>query len=142
MELNQTLRGYLVQELRAAANGLAGVTPQRLSDGPFYFSAVYAAFGRVMNIEYSREMNFLHSVTNGAHTQIAQRVAAMSQGADQSIGMAADFFPTLGQYVRALADDIERDEFWIDAVMAIAEMAFVTSGNGFYLHVTRGIGRV
>ena len=140
MEVEPTLRRYLVSELRVAADGLVNVNESRLHEGPFYFSAVYAAFGRAMNVQYEREVGFLHFVTNQAHTVIAQRVAVLTQGSDPSVGISVGFFAKLAEHIRSLADRIEFDEPYLNELMNISEMAFITTGNGFYLHRTRGVG--
>ena len=142
MELSDELRSYLVNEFRGVAKGLRDLdlTPESLPSAIYLYSAVFGAASRVLNITYSPELVLLHLVTNATPGILNSRVNDLQTGANRAIGMPAGVFPRVAELVSELADRVERREPFDDTLAALSEAAYVTTGNGFYLFQTRGIG--
>jgi len=134
VELNEDLKRYLVAEFRRA-NEMIKVAPEASAKN-YFFSAVYGAVFRVLNIEYSKELVLLHLVLQQTYQAVASRLTAVQQQKDFPIELPSDFFERLTAIVDELAHKIEADEDLTDGLKSMAQMDYVTTGNGYYLYQT------
>ena len=103
----------------------------------YYFSAVYGALQRTLNIEYSRTLCLIHFIYLSAYTTVQQRLAFLSQ--DRTVKLDGRLFGTLAALTNQLATRIKNDENIVDILEQMSEVAYSTTGNGFYL---QSIGRL
>ena len=137
MQLPKATQTRLAQEFRFSAQKMAE-TPN-LQTKLYFFSALYGEVSRVLNQVWDSELSLLHLVLQSSHRMISSRVAAYVSGAERTIPIPEDFPEALDATANALAEVFEEPEIdptRLGRVLAkIAALAYVTTGNGYYLHV-------
>jgi hypothetical protein len=131
MKIAKNLREYLVAECRTAAKLMDDHGAP--TDKVFYFSAVFAGFQRVVNIDYEDELVLALTVTQSAHALLQARVDAELMGREQSIQMAPNFYGHLANSVRKLADQMEQNKSMVVPLTELCVLSYTTTGNGYYL---------
>ena len=106
------------------------------NDQIYYFSAVYGALQRVLNIEYDQRIGLVHFVCLYAHNAVLQRLIAVMAGQEMNIKLSNTLFTTLADLTGELAKRIQNDEDVIDILEKFSEIAYTMSGNGYYLAST------
>lgn len=137
MVISETLRNYLSEELNIVAGKMKEVGNP--ADKLYYFSAVYGALQRTLNMEYSRPLCLLHFVCLSAYSTVQQRLTLLSQGQDRSVTLSPDTFDALSDLTSQLATRIKNNEDVTEVLEQMSEVAYSTTGNGFYL---QSIGRL
>lgn len=134
MKLSKSMRKRLADELRAVANGMqADSDPfKRL----FLFSAAYGEASRLLNAAWDAELALLHMVLQGTHHAMNNRVGAIAGGAERAIVLPGNLLDELTTATTELADVIHdgRDDELLRILARFAELAFITTGNGYYLY--------
>jgi len=132
MHLSASNKEILVKELRTVADymGNANTAQEKM----YFFSAVFGIANRLMNLEFDSELGFLHHVIQAAHNTINTNLVLRSQG--QAV---ANFPPTvfdkLQEAVSELAKYIEDGKQTYPILERISNLAYSTSGNGYYLYL-------
>jgi len=139
MEISTEHRQYLVSEFRSAAAGM-DQNADEIILASYFYSAVYGAVARVLNIEYSPEIVLLHLVTQASHGLMNSTIEKLGAGLERSILFPSELFPQLASVVRELADAIESDRPYSGQLERIAQLSYVLTGNGNYLLRSRGVG--
>jgi hypothetical protein len=106
----------------------------------YFYSAVYGAVARVLNMEYSPEIVLLHLVTQASHALINGTVEKLGAGLERSMIVPTGFFGELAAVVRELADAVESDRDYTAQLERMAQISYVLTGNGNYLFRSRGVG--
>jgi hypothetical protein len=130
MELSTNSKNVLVKEIRTAAEymGKANSVQQKM----YFFSAVFGIANRLMNLEFDSELGFIHHVTNAAYNNINTNLVLMSQG--QAVPtIPAPVFDKLQRSLYDLAGYIEEGKPTYPVLERISNLAYSTSGNGYYL---------
>ena len=100
----------------------------------YFFSGVYACAFRIINIEFDPELAFVHHVLQTAHQQINARITMLQQGQDRAIGLPNKLFARLEEALEEMKARIKQGEETYPALQTISNLAFSTTGNGYYLY--------
>lgn len=130
MQLSPNMREVLVNEVRLVVDKMS--SSQNILEKLYFFSAVFGAFNRVMNIEFNPELNFIHHVTAASHNLMHTSMGAIKNGLMVNT-FGENLFSKLEDSLRQLADNIEQDEPTYITLQEIVKLAYSTSGNGHYL---------
>lgn len=98
----------------------------------FYYSAIPAQFLRVLNLEYESDILYLHHVVNHTQGAFQQRLATMKAG-DINIEVNERQIEQLESLLDDVIGVVEQKKKIDDVLKAFIELAYSTSGNGFYL---------
>ena len=132
MKLSQNMREALVKEIRFAANKMKN--SPKITDKMYFFSAVYGMLQRVFNFEYDPELVFIHQVIHQTFDTINNRVN-MGIQRDVPSTIPDDLFAKLEACLFELADKIESNKKSYEILEKIANIGYVTIGNGLYLNI-------
>lgn len=101
----------------------------------YFLSAVHAMALRIMNIEFDPELAFIHHVLNFAYATINGRLAAIAGGQEQAAGIPEELFDRLEVSLEELIARIQRGEQTYLVLQTISNLAYSTTGNGYYLYL-------
>lgn len=130
MHLSASNQEAFVKEIRTVVDymGKANTAQEKM----YFFSAVYGMANRLMNLEFDPELGFLHHVTQAASTTINTHLALAAQG--QSVAtFPPPVFDKLQEALSDLAEYIEEGKRTYPILERISNLAYSTSGNGYYL---------
>lgn len=130
MHLSASNQEVLVKEIRTVADymGEANNAQEKM----YFFSAVFGIANRLMNLEFDPELGFLHHVTQAVYTTINTNLAVAAQG--QSVATFPPLvFDKLQEALSDLAKYIEEGKQTYLILERISNLAYSTSGNGYYL---------
>lgn len=133
MRLSVTMKKEFVDEIRFVIENM-----QRTSDPAeklYFFSGIYGAAMRICNIEFDPELVFIHNVTQTAYNTINGRLIALSQGLEKGPRIPDSLFSKLEQTLDEMLDTVEEGEETHSVLQRIANLAFSTTGNGYYLYL-------
>ena len=101
----------------------------------YYFSGTYGILQRVFNIEYDSELVFMHQILQHTYEKINAKMTANIQQIDRLI-MPNVIFEKLPELISAMAEEFEASntEGVRNKLKQISLLAFITTGNGFYLY--------
>lgn len=130
MDISKNYQEILVKEFRDS------VTLMKKCDSGeekmFYFSSTYGVLSRIFNLEYNPQLVFAHFVLNNVYANINARIDAIKSG-NHLILFPDEYFEKLTHYIERLADQIENDENISNTLQSITILAFLTTGNGYFL---------
>lgn len=132
MRISDDMRRNLVDEFRMIREKM--VEEENPLKKMWWYSGCYGIVFRAMNFEFDPHLVFLHSMLNSSYAAINRRVNAITQG-DRSVILPDDYFQRLAAFVGEIADLIERDEPTYEVLEKIAAMIYITTGNGYFLHL-------
>jgi len=132
MKLSKENRAYFIKEIAFSSKEIRAV--QAPIDKLYFFSAVFGAANRIINMEFDPELSFIHNVTNAAYTQI--QASLFTQG-QMPNSIDPDLFTKLANNLDEMAKNIADNEPTYKALENISNLAYSTTGNGHYL-VLRG----
>jgi hypothetical protein len=130
MQLSKSNKLALANEIRTAVGYMSktNIAQEKM----YFFSAVFGIANRIMNLEFDPELGFVHHVTNAAYATINANLISMAQG--QSVRtFPPQLFEKLQEALEDLASHIEKGESTYPALERISNLAYSTSGNGYYL---------
>jgi hypothetical protein len=130
MQLSKSNKLALANEIRTAVDymGKTNIAQEKM----YFFSAVFGMANRIMNLEFDPELGFVHHVTNAAHVTINANLMSMAQG--QSVRtFPPQLFEKLQEALEDLAAHIEEGEPPYPVLERISNLAYSTTGNGYYL---------
>jgi len=130
MNLSKDMNKRLVTEIRNAVKQMAAT--KNATEKAYYFSAVHGMANRIMNLEFDPELVFVHFVMNGTHVALLQALVQSSQGQSMTT-LPPKLFDGLQDALSLLADSIESGERTYSILERIANLAYSTSGNGYYM---------
>jgi hypothetical protein len=130
MQLSKTNRLALVNEIKTAVDYMSKASTAQ--EKMYFFSAVFGIANRIMNLEFDPELGFVHHVTNAAHVTINGNLMLVAQG--QSVRtFPPQLFEKLQEALGDLATNIEGGEPTYPVLERISNLAYSTTGNGYYL---------
>ena len=136
MQLPKALKDRLAREFRFAATKMAE-TPN-VQRKLYFYSAFFGEATRVLNQSWDSELSLLHLVVQSSHRLINSRVMAYATGADRVIDIPEGLPQALDEVADRLAGVFEQPEVdsnqLTNVMKRIAELAYVTTGNGYYLY--------
>ncbi|MFH1087592.1 MAG: hypothetical protein V1737_03285 [Chloroflexota bacterium] len=130
MRLSKTNRLALAREIRTAVDFMGKADKAR--DKMYFFTAVYGVAQRIMNLEFDPELGFVHNVTNAAYNTINTALLMAAQG-QSAPTLPANVFDELQKALKDLATHIEEEKQTYTVLERISNLAYSTSGNGYYL---------
>jgi hypothetical protein len=130
MKLSKHNKGILVKEIRTASEFMSNAS--NAQQKMFFFSAVFAIANRIMNLEFDSELGFIHHVINAAYNTVNTNLIVASQG-QSMITIPDAVFDKLEKSLVDLATYIEEGKPTYPILEQISNVAYCTSGNGFYL---------
>jgi hypothetical protein len=130
MPLSEKNQVALVKEIRTVVDYMSKVNTPR--EKMYFFSAVFGIANRIMNQEFDPELGFIHHVTNSAYNTINTTLLLVAQG--QSVPtFPPPVFDKLEEALKDLATYIEEGKRTYPVLERISNLAYSTSGNGYYL---------
>ena len=130
MEISAKNKKILVNEIRTVVEYMSGNNDARQK--MFFFSAVFGVVNRIMNIECDPELVFVHQVTNAAYNIINTNLIMATQG-QTTPTIPTPVFDKLQEVLEDLATYIEEGKKTYPVLQRISNLAYSTSGNGYYL---------
>ncbi len=101
----------------------------------YFFSAGYAMAQRIINLEYEPELNFIQQVLQLVYNMVNARLTAISAGQEGGISIPDDLFTSLEEALEEIVDRIEQGAETYPALQRIVNLAYSTTGNGYYLYL-------
>ena len=126
----------LADEFRLAAQGVADAGD--LDGKLYYFSVFYGETGRQLNIHWDADLALLFEVVHTSCQQIGARPKLPTSAGFSPSGVPDGFLEAIDDVSEELAAafaerDIDMPRFYA-ALARIAELTYITTGNGAYLH--------
>lgn len=134
MNVSENYKNIIAKEFREVVEKMKET--KDLSEKMYFFSATYGVVSRVFNLDFDPVLVFVHLVLNAAYDNINGRLMALKGGQDKVVQIPEGLFDNLQKAVEELAENIEtgnEDKFFKN-LQKIANLAFVTTGNGYYLY--------
>ncbi len=130
MRLSKNNRIALVSEIRTVVDHMSKASTAK--EKMYFFSAIFGVAHRIMNLEFDPELGFVHHVTNAAYNTINTTLLLVTQGQSMPT-FPDDVFDKLQEALKDLATYIEEDKQTYLVLERISNLAYCTSGNGYYL---------
>jgi hypothetical protein len=130
MKIESSLRDILTKDIEFATDRMiAETSPDRKL---YYFSAIYGMTNRILNINYDPHLAFIDFVMTAVYNLMAPNILA-SRAGQVSWTVPADFWERLARFTLELNQNIRDDREVFGTLQKIANLAYVTTGNGYYL---------
>lgn len=132
MKLSDNYREILTSEFKYVASKMR--EDNEAADKSYYYSAAYGMAYRILNLEYSHTLLFIHFVLQTSHLAVHMRTTEYNRGQNRHIPLVSQVYAQLADELDSLAKTIESGE---DDVYPILERinatGYICSGNGYYL---------
>lgn len=126
----------LAEEFKLAASKVAGSSD--IEGKLYYFSVFFGEATRQLNVHWDADLALLHLVTQAANQQIRVRPRLPTSAGSSADGLPSGFLAAVDQVSNELAAAFQGSEVDVPRLYAalarIAELAYVTTGNGAYLN--------
>lgn len=137
IEIPEAIHESLTKEFRIAADKMKEVAdlPSKL----FFFSAMFAAVHRALNVTWSNELALLHDMLQTTHANISGRLSQMAARQQRPIQIPEEVPDRITEVADKLADILvgeNIDETVLFGILAdLAALSYSTTGNGYYLYL-------
>lgn len=132
MNLSKDMQKVFTDEVRTATDHMKKAdTPE---EKIFFLSAVYGVAFRIMNIQFDPELAFIHHVVNAAYGMMNANLASIRQSQGVNT-FPKNVFERLEDALEQLAEKIEQGERTYPVLETISNLAYSTTGNGYYLYL-------
>ena len=101
----------------------------------YFFSAGYAMAQRIINLEYEPELAFIQQVLQLVYNMVNARLLAMSMRQEAGVSIPDGLFSSLEEALEEMVDRIEQGVETYPALQRIVNLAYSTTGNGYYLYL-------
>lgn len=101
----------------------------------YFFSAGYAMAQRIINLEYEPELNFIQQVLQLVYNMINARLTEISAGQEGGISIPDKLLTKLEEALEEMVDRIEQGAETYPALQKMVNLAYSTTGNGYYLYL-------
>jgi hypothetical protein len=132
--MRKDLRQRLATEYRYAATKMQEVTPERKM---FYFSVLFGEAQRVLNFEWDRDLALVHMVAYQSYTQINTQAPMLGTllpiKASTVYEKLTQATSDLAAYYEKAENEGDKEELY-QILGRLAEVVYVTNGNGTYLY--------
>ncbi len=132
MNLSTDMQKVFTEEVKTAIKHMKEV--ERPEEKLFFMSAVYGAAFRIMNIQFDSELAFIHHVVNAAYGMMNANLASIRQGQGVNT-FPKNVFEKLEDALEQLVAKIEQGERTYPVLETISNLAYSTTGNGYYLYL-------
>jgi hypothetical protein len=141
MQLNETVRQRLAQEYKFAADRIREVPD--LPSKMYFFSVFHGEANRALNIAWNSNIALLHMVLQSAYETINGRLKSPVVLESNLLGIPKGFVEALTELSTELADLFQSraidQEKLHQLLVRLAELTYVTTGNGYYLYLRGAI---
>ena len=132
MNLSEDMQKVFTDEIRTAINHMKQTeTPE---EKLFFLSAVYGAAFRIMNIQFDPELAFINHVVSTAYSMMNANLASIRQGQGVNT-FPNNVFEKLEDSLEQLVEKIEQGKGTYTILETIYNLAYSTTGNGYYLYL-------
>ena len=135
MRLPKPIHQRLATEYRFIADSIAATTD--MSKKLYFFSAYYSEAARMMNQAWDAELALIHLVTQTAYRELISRVNQTRSGEDNIIGvnemLPAELTHVCSDLAGLFEDNAVDSGKLLRTLSRIAELSYLTTGNGNYL---------
>lgn len=132
MPVSKINRELIVKEIHFALHKMK--ESNDLAAKLYYFSGVPSIITRIINFEYDKSLVLLHLVLTQAHQQIIGRIQRQMQGQDKPIAIPDEAIDELVNCLESLAECVETEKPAYQVLERIANIVYLTTGNGYYLY--------
>jgi len=101
----------------------------------YFFSAIHGMAQRILNLEYEAELVFIYQVFQLVYNIVNARLAALSTGQEAGIIIPQDLFTKIEDELEKMVNLIEKGEESYPVLQRLVNIAYSTTGNGYYLYV-------
>jgi len=101
----------------------------------YFFSAGYAMAQRIINFEYEPELTFIQQVLQLVYNMVYARLGAISVRQEAGISIPESLFNRLEEVLEEMVDRIEQGAETYPALQKLVNLAYSTTGNGYYLYL-------
>jgi len=101
----------------------------------YFFSAGYAMAQRIINLEYEPELAFIQQVLQLVYNMVNARLLAMSMRQEAGVSIPDGLFSSLEEALEEMVDRIEQGVETYPALQKMVNLAYSTTGNGYYLYL-------
>lgn len=130
MKLSENIKKRLLDEIQTVRTLM--VEEENPRNKMFFYSGLYAEISRLYNVEYNPHLNLIHLIINVSYSSINNRLNAIVAG-DTTVVLPKNFFDELDKLLEKLQRNIEKDEDTYSTLEKIANLTYLTTGNGYYL---------
>ena len=131
MKLSENYRSVLASELEYVAQRIKAT--DRPLEKTYYYSAAYGIVYRLLNLQYSRSLLLMHQVLEVTHRIVNARAVESTQGQNSHIPFAPPMMDKIADVLTQMAAAVAQDQPVIHLLEQITELAYVFTGNGYYL---------
>jgi hypothetical protein len=132
MNLSPNMKKELIREIRFVVDRMK--TTNSAQEKLYYFSATFGISQRILNFEYDLELAFIYQVLQLVYNAVNIRIGSMSKGLESPILIPDLLFIKLEDTLNELAKKIEDDKETYKELEIMANCAYSTTGNGYYLY--------
>ncbi len=132
MELSNNSRTIIAKEFKYVTKKMR--EEQDVATKLYFFSGTYALIQRIFNLEYDPSLILIHDVLQSTYTSINGRLESIIRGEEKVIKLPEELFSSLAKAVDKLCDAILNNRDSSESLQKIATIAFVATGNGYYLY--------
>jgi len=100
----------------------------------YFFSAAYAVVLRILNLEFDSTLVFIYNVLQHTHAIISTTATRNEEEEERVIQIPEKVFESLTEALEELSNKIEKDADVSPTLQKISNIAYVTTGNGYYLY--------
>jgi len=101
----------------------------------YFFSAGYGMAQRIINFEYEPELTFIQQVLQLVYNMVNARLVAMSTRQEAGISIPDNLFNSLEEALEEMVNRIEQGAETYPALQKMVNLAYSTTGNGYYLYL-------
>lgn len=141
MHLPSPISKRLAQEYKFVAERIQAESS--LQGKLYFFSAFYGEANRALNLAWDTNLALAHMVLQNTYQTIFTRVQAMAAGGEPFVALPASFPQELTECSVELATLFQSqriEDAALEKILArFAELAYIATGNGYYLYVKGAI---
>lgn len=134
--LPKAIHKRLAQEFRLAAQNIADASD--IEGKLYHFSVFYGETGRQLNLHWDADLALLYAVAQAACQHIAVRPKLPPSAGFNLDGVPNGYLEAMDEVSSELAVSFEGGKIDVPrfyaALARIAELTYITTGNGAYLH--------
>ncbi len=131
LQLQNESKKLIVDELRYVLQKM--LDAKDVSQQLFYFSGANGIINRIFNLHDDDNLIFIHEIMQSAYNILNIRVNESLRGINPQIVLPKIVFQKLVTALQDLSTCINSDSDVIPALVQISKIAYVATGNGYYL---------
>jgi len=137
MKLSPEMQKSFTDEIRFVIERMKNASEN--TEKLYFFSAVYAQALRIINFEYHPELLFIYQITQLVYGMLNGRISAIKMGQEGGISIPDGLFDSLEGALEELADNISNGKESYSALQKMVNLAYTTTGNGYYMYLRGAI---